>query len=264
MNVPTISAPLLWYFRRIVRGYFRRHFHGVRISGAERLVSDGGPLIIYANHSSWWDPMVLVLLGGRFLPRLKHYAPMDAEALDRYAILKRLGIFPVVMKTQRGAVQFLKMGEAILASGGVLWVTPQGMFVDGRERPLVFKPGLAALAQRVAERGGSCTVLPLAIEYSFWDERLPETLLHIGQPVRVAATNADGVQERLIAALETAMDELRGLSQSRDAGRFTTLIGGRAGAGGFYALGERIRAAIRRKPYRAEHTATAKTNSVGE
>jgi 1-acyl-sn-glycerol-3-phosphate acyltransferase len=264
MNVPKISAPLLWFFRRTVRRYFRRQFHGVRISGAERLVGDGGPLIIYANHSSWWDPMVLMLLGKRFFPRLKHYAPMDAEALDRYAIFKRLGIFPVVMKTSRGAVQFLKMGEAILASGGVLWVTPQGRFVDGRERPLVFKPGLAALAQRVAERSGSCTVLPLAIEYAFWDERVPETLLRIGQPVQVTAMDTEDVQERLVAALEIAMDELRALSQLRDAGRFTTLIGGTVGTGGFYALGERIRAVIRRKPYRAEHTATVETNSVGE
>ena len=45
----------------------------------------------------------------------------------------------------------------------MLWVTPQGEFVDARTRPLEFKPGLAALAARVARVEGGCTVLPLAI-----------------------------------------------------------------------------------------------------
>ena len=44
---------------------------------------------------------------------------MDAAALERYGILKRVGVFGVEMKTARGAAQFLRTGLAILASGGV-------------------------------------------------------------------------------------------------------------------------------------------------
>jgi 1-acyl-sn-glycerol-3-phosphate acyltransferase len=270
MAVPPISAPLLGFFRHIVRGYFRRHFHAVRISGAARFVHDGGPLILYANHSSWWDPMVSFLLASRLLPEKKHFAPMDAAALRRYGILKHLGIFPVEMKTARGAAQFLRVGESILQSGGVLWVTPQGRFVDARQRPLTFKPGLAGLARRVAEHQGACTILPLAIEYPFWDERLPETLLHVGEPVRLVGANLDSpeIQARLIAALETSMDELKELALLRDANYFETLLGGKAGSGGFYALGQRMKAFVRRRPYEAEHTRPAKastgTGAVGE
>ena len=270
MAVPKISAPLLTFFRRVVRRYFRRQFHAVRISGAERFVHDGSPLIVYANHSSWWDPMVSVLLAGRLLPHLNHFAPMDADALERYGLLKHLGIFPVEMKTARGAVQFLRVGEAILASGGVLWVTPQGRFVDSRQRPLEFKPGLAGLARRVAERQGRCTILPLAIEYPFWDERLPETLMHFGAPIRLsgAASSAGEIQASLLAALEEAMAHLQALAITRDASRFHTLLGGNAGAGGFYSLGQRLKALIQRRPYQPEHTSTAATiakiSAVGE
>ena len=175
MDAPHISKPVLGFFRRIVRGYFGRHFRAVRVSDAGRFASVGaGPLIVYANHSSWWDPMVLTLLAARYMRGRAHYAPMDASALARYGILKHVGVFGVEMKTARGAAQFLRTGLAVLGQGGVLWVTPQGRFADARERPLAFKPGLAALASRVK---GGCTVLPLAIEYAFWDERLPETLL---------------------------------------------------------------------------------------
>ena len=230
------------------------------------MVSDGSPLIVYSNHSSWWDPMVLVFLAERFFSHQRHYAPMDAEALNRYAILKRLGIFPVEMKTQRGAVQFLRVGEAILNGGGVLWVTPQGRFVDARQRPLAFKPGMAALARRVAEHGGRCTLLPLAIEYPFWDERVPETLLHIGTAVHVTEKNSsvEDIQAELTSALEIAMDELKAQALQRDPARFTTLLGGNAGSGGFYALSQRIRAFVRRQPYQPEHTVTAKVDAVAE
>jgi 1-acyl-sn-glycerol-3-phosphate acyltransferase len=252
MNKPHISAPLLWYFRRIANGYFRRHFRAVRVSHAERFRSlQQGPLIVYGNHSSWWDPMVSVLLAERLMPARQHYAPMDAEALERYGILKHIGIFGVDMHSIRGAARFLRTGLDLLAAGGVLWVTPQGRFVDVRERPLVFKPGLASLASKVP---GGCTVLPLAIEYTFWDERLPETLLHFGEPIFVDGTIDANVEERLEAGMLEAMETLKQKAMTRDPRHFSLLKAGRAGTGGYYELGQRILAKLRGRPYQAEHT----------
>lgn len=255
MEVPAISKPVLSFFRRIVRGYFRRHFRAVRIASPERFAALQGPVIVYANHSSWWDPMVSVLLAANLMPQRQHYAPMDAVALEKYGLLKWLGIFPVEMNSARGAVQFLRTGEAILKSGGVLWITPQGRFADPRQRPLEFKPGMAALAARVAAATGSCTLLPLAIEYPFWDERLPETLLYVAEPLLVLANeSAESVQQRSLAALEAALDELQRRSLARDPAGFEVLSRGTLGAGGFYALGKRARAFLLRQPYIPEHT----------
>jgi 1-acyl-sn-glycerol-3-phosphate acyltransferase len=254
MNVPAISQPILRFFRFIVRGYFRRHFRAVRVLHAERFTSIEGPVIVYANHSSWWDPMVSVLLAARCMPGRKHYAPMETAALEKYGIMKRIGIFPVEATTSRGAVQFLRTGEAILLSGGVLWVTPQGRFADVRERPLTFKAGMAALAARVAANVGTCTLLPLAIEYPFWDERLPETLLCFGEPVvALAGESSEAIQERSIAALEQTLDELKGKSLKRNSIGFEVLMQGRLGTGGFYAIGKRMKAFVTRRPYVPEH-----------
>jgi 1-acyl-sn-glycerol-3-phosphate acyltransferase len=260
VDAPHISKPILGFFRRIVRGYFRRHFRAVRIVGAKRFIgsgADGGPLIVYANHSSWWDPMVQVLVAGKLMPERDHYAPMDASALQRYGILKRIGVFGVETRTARGAAQFLRTGLQVLDQGGVIWVTPQGRFADHRERPLEFKPGLAALASKVK---GGCTVLPLAIEYTFWDERLPETLLYFGQPVQVEKDSTESVQDRLEWALVQAMDELRELALRRNPNDFETLHHGRVGTGGFYEVGQRIWAVLRRRSYQAHHTAMPERN----
>jgi 1-acyl-sn-glycerol-3-phosphate acyltransferase len=263
MNAPPISLPALRLFRRIVRGYFRRHFHAVRISGASGFSalakSNAGPVIVYANHSSWWDPMVSVYLAERFMSARQHYAPMDAIALERYAVLKHVGIFGVEMNSVRGAVTFLRTSETILVSGGVLWITPQGRFVDSRARPVEFKPGLSALASRVAASIGRCTVVPLAIEYPFWDERLPECLLHFGQPVRVqSGHDPEILQPRLVHSLEVAMNNLSAIAMQRDARSFDTLSHGKLGTGGFYGGWQRLKAFLTRRPYHAEHTTILK------
>jgi 1-acyl-sn-glycerol-3-phosphate acyltransferase len=253
MALPSISRPVLWFFRRIARGYFRRHFSAVRLSrGSDLTGLTAERLIVCGNHSSWWDPMVLILLGERLLPGRRHYAPMDAAALEHYGIFRQLGVFGVEMKTARGAAQFLRTGKSIVESGGVLWVTPQGRFADTRERPLGFKPGLAALAAKLE---GGCTVVPLAIEYTFWNERLPETLLRLGEPVTVHGGNPEEVQEAIEAALLKTMEALKRDAITRDPAAFSLLQDGTVGTGGFYEPIQRMWAWLRRKPFVPAHSA---------
>ena len=247
-RIPKISQPLLQWFRWIVRRNFEQGFHAVRLQGMERLPSADGPVLIYANHSSWWDPMVAFLLSGE---------PMDATALLRYKILRWMGVFPVEISSARGAVQFLRTGEAILRDGGVLWVTPQGRFADVRERPVEFKPGIAALAARIP----GCAVLPLAIEYVFWDERTPEALLQLGEPVVVGeGERPDVLETRLKRALEETMSEMQERAMSRDAERFERgLVRGRVGVGGMYGFGKRVKALVTRTAYQPEHSVPGST-----
>ena len=244
MDVPHISPLVLRFFRRIVRGYFRRHFTAVRLSRASLLNHlPDRRLIVYANHGSWWDPMICVLLGEALMPERAHFAPMDAEVLAGYGILKRVGVFGVQMATARGAANFLRGGMKILASEGVLWITPQGRFADARERPLSFKLGMAALAVKTPE---GCTVQPLAIEYVFWNRRLPEVLLHFGEAVRVQGGDTRDANPRLETALLEAMETLQKLALARDESAFIELAHGQRGSGGFYSIFERLRAKLRR------------------
>jgi len=250
-DIPAISTVTLRLFQRVVRSYFRRHFRAVMVQQKELLAQATGPLIVYANHSSWWDPMVSILLAQMLLPGRRHYAPMDADALKKYPILRKLGIFPVEMSSARGAAQFLRTSQAILADGGVVWITPQGRFADPRETELGFKPGLGALAVRVPE----VKLLPLAIEYTFWNERLPETLLRFGQPVAMEAGTSSGqATKQLEISLAAVMQELRSASLLRDARAFDVLLTGARGTGGLYALGRRVRSVFTREKLPMDHT----------
>ncbi len=195
--------------------------------------------------------MLIVLLGDLLLPHRQHYAPIDSRALEQYPVLRKLGIFPVEMGSPRGAAQFLRTAEAVLRSGGVLWLTPQGRFADPRDMPLAFRPGLAALALRMPE----VPLLPLAVEYTFWDERLPEALLHFGEITHVArdVSTASATRE-LEDALARSMYALQQAAIARNPAAFKTMFTGARGTGGVYAMIRRLGSIVRRRPVRLDHT----------
>jgi 1-acyl-sn-glycerol-3-phosphate acyltransferase len=252
---PRPSRALLRFFDLYLYFFIRRHFHALRLAGAEHWPGSAQqagetPLLVCLNHPSWWDPLSAIVLSRWLEPAADHYAPMDAVAFGRYGILSKLGLFPVEQGTRRGAVQFLRAGSAVLrATNSVLWITPQGDFTDVRARPVVFRAGLSALLRQVPR----VTILPLALEYTFWDERLPEALALLGEPVHCSATDTGDAGEKVAAALGRTQDQLAELSAHRDAKLFTSVLAGSAGTGGIYGVWQRLRALLRGERFDAEH-----------
>jgi phytoene desaturase len=251
--LPRPSAWLLRLFTRYVRRYLTRNFRALRLSrGGRPEVPAEGPLVIVLNHPSWWDPLVAIVLKDLF-PRHSHYAPIGAAALGRYRFFERLGFFGVEQGTRQGALAFLRTGAAVLARPDTaLWVTAQGRFTDPRERPVRLRPGVAHLLRRL--EGG--VVLPLALEYPFWEERYPEALARFGTPVPIGRGRDRPVDDwlgRIEAGLGATQDALAAEARRRDPKAFEVLVGGKAGVGGVYDLWRRLRAWLRGGRFRSAH-----------
>lgn len=205
------------WFAAYSKRYLGRHFHSVRLSLAQHSrIDPEAPLIVYLNHASWWDPLTCLVLHQTLFPDRVGYAPIDARQLERYRIFCGLGFFGVDPRSARGGVRFLRTADAILQQPrSVLWLTPQGRFCDVRERPVVVLPGLAHLALRHP----SAQLLPLALEYLFWQDRLPEVLARLG-PIRLgrevsAASSLDDMRDALGRLLAEVQDGLSAESQQQ-------------------------------------------------
>lgn len=252
--LPQISRSLLTWFTWYARGYLRRHFHALRVSRSTPAPESEAPIVLFCNHASWWDPLLCLVLKSDFFPKRDAYAPIDATMLEKYRFFKGLGFFGVEPETARGAAAFLRMGEAILqAPSGLLAVTPQGRFADVRERPVRFKAGLGHLAAR-AERA---LFVPVAIEYTFWDERLPEALIRFGEPLATEGESraSDEWTKLFEQSLERTQEALAIEAQARDARAFETVLRGGAGQGGVYDLWRSARARLRGERFNQEHSA---------
>ncbi len=230
-------------FAAYSRRYMRRHFQTIRVLKSGLPSSNiACPVVIYLNHAAWWDPLVCLRLAQKYFSDRASYAPIDAAALQKYGFFKHLGFYGVEQQSARGAMTFVRTTCAILSSSrNVVWLTPQGRFMDVRERPLRLERGIGELAARLE----NVLFLPLAIEYAFWTEPRPEILVSFGEPTIPGNDSPRSAQEWtkfFNNALEEVQDELAARSCRRDPGEWRVLEQGTSGVSVIYDTWRRLRA----------------------
>ncbi len=245
------SEVLFRLFALYLRWYTSRHFHALRISRTGLPRAGQGPLIVYSNHPSWWDPTLYILLCDRLFPGRAGYGPMDSAALRKYRVFERMGIFGVDLDSPRGAATFLRTCLAALERpGGMLWITAEGAFTDPRTRPVTLRPGLAHLARRIP----GATILPLALEYTYWNESRAEALVRFGTPIATGRTGSVAEWNTWLQdALTETMDALAAESATRNPALFSPLVRGVAGVGGIYDRWRWLRATMRGQRFDPTH-----------
>ena len=251
-TLPPVAKRQLGCFTRYVRWYLPRTFHGLhllRLTDIEKL--NGAPLLVCLNHPSWWDPLIALYLSQRFFPGRHHVAPIAAASLARYKFFERLGFFGIEPHSRRGASRFLKMGQAVLKQvNGAFWVTAQGEFTDARW-PVVLERGIGHLARRA----GRFAMLPVALEYTFWNERYPEAFACFGHPIVGSGGDRSSADWNALFtnALQATVDALSCKVQLRCASAFEPLFAGSAGVGGVYDFWRAARARLQGKRWQPEH-----------
>lgn len=216
--------------------------------------------IIYANHASWWDPLVCLTLMQKLFPGYSIFAPIEATMLEKYRIFRRLGFFGVERGSVRGALQFIATSKAILNTPmNLLVITPQGRFADVRERPLQFEGGVGHLASQLP----GTIFLPCAVEYTFWEENQPEILVNFGEPLELTQVMG-GVGSSLPAdpniytkmleeKLGDALDILATESVKREVSNYEVLWSGDGGRIGFYDRWRAMMAKLRGEHFQRKH-----------
>ncbi|HWL80132.1 MAG TPA: lysophospholipid acyltransferase family protein [Roseomonas sp.] len=237
--------------------FFRRHMRALRVPEwgmPER--PEGVPLVVFANHPSWWDGVAFMLLSRRLFPGRRMFIPMEAAALARYRFMRRLGVFGVDTANPRGAAAFLRIARRVLAPerDDMLWMNAPGRFADARERPVPIAPGLT----RLAELAPQACFVPLALEYPFWTERKAEMLAAFGPPLHGAALQAmprEARAEALATALAGVMDRLAAEAIRREPARFRVVEQGKEGMGGLYDRWRQLRARLAGRRFDPRHEA---------
>lgn len=278
-ELPRIQQPLMRGFRKFNRIFLRKHFHTVAanlelLKSAEIAAQDA--LVVYANHASWWDPLMALYMADRLFPDFKMFAPIDADAFEKYRMFGRMGFFPVARDSLKGAKDFLRVSRNILSQSGTsIWITPEGRFSDVRDHSAALMPGMAHLALQLsskhvgqvpADSGQVNRVwfLPAAIEYVFWEERLPEALVRFGKPMHTQETSTPSKetwQERLTQGLREAQRELAEQVVARDSSAFEVLLQSKSGTFFVYDWWRIVRSRMLGKQLDVDHSALLKEGS---
>lgn len=243
-------------FHRFLRPYLRRQFGAIAVATSNRpdqFDFGGEPLVIFSNHPSWWDPVVAHFLNDQLLPARQFRAPIDAGALAQYQVFERLGFFGVQSGTRSGATTFLRTASAVLDSpDDALWITPEGRFADVRDTNAELMPGLAHVCHKAA-RGYA---VALALEYVFWNERLPMCLARFSAPIDLSdpsLRDKSAMLDRMAATLRTTQSELSTDAVARSPEPFENLLIGKSGSGFVYDFFRRLKSLFTGKRFVARH-----------
>ncbi|KAB3535951.1 glycerol acyltransferase [Bacillus safensis] len=172
-------------FRRIFSLYLERyllhkHFRCVMMKGTvdpnEKL-----PVLYIANHSSWWDGLIIFLLTEK-ASELDHYMMMEEKQLKQYAFFRKLGAFPVQKKNLKSVKQALMTAKENMQAGGAVWLFPQGKIMHQDMRPLELEGGASFLVRQFEQ----VVVKPVTLHYTFNQFQKPTVSAVFGEDTLVS------------------------------------------------------------------------------
>lgn len=182
-----------WKIRRGLDGHWVRGLDGLRAELAR------GPVLLAANHVSWWDGLLMYAVNVALGADAR--VIVAADSVRRMPFLRAGGA--IAMEPGAAAWGALREAERHLSGPGrLVWIFPQGRQRPASVRPLAFSRGLVLLAKR-----SGAAVVPVSLDYPFRAASVPAAAMVFGDAVGVA-----GVER----AVEEGLDAIRAWADAAD------------------------------------------------
>ena len=181
---------LPWRARRLI----------TRIVDMPGAVPGDAPVLLVANHTSWWDGFLLRDVQRTLRPRSPLYSVMTAHELERNPFLRRIGAVPLEQTSSGSVLTMLRAlrGVARDRRGVTISYFPQGRIAPAWQRPLGFHRGVELVVRAVQP----CWIIPVGLHIEPLNRTKPTAFISAGAPMR-----ADGAG--------VTVDDLEGLVTQR-------------------------------------------------
>lgn len=177
------SSRLAWRAFDAVFGPWMERRVRVHLAAAAHLVEPAFPLVLVANHESWWDGFLLRKVQRALRPEARFHAAMLERELAPRPFLRLLGGLGMEPGSVSASRRFLRSLRALRRDdpSAVLAYFPQGVIRPGSPSPLGFRPGVV----RVAETLAPATVVPVGILLLPGRTPRTEAYVSVGTPLAV-------------------------------------------------------------------------------
>lgn len=152
-------------------------------AGLPRGLPKDVPLLLAANHVSWWDPFTLREVQRALRPSAPFFTVMLEAELARRPFFRRLGVVgldPASPASLRACIRQLKRLLDERPDGSVCFF-PQGRIWPSFKRPLGFRPGISLVAREL----GAMMILPVGLHLEPLSATRPTVFASAGEPMRV-------------------------------------------------------------------------------
>lgn len=182
------------------RPWMRLRIADVLVANVPRALPPDRPLLLAANHVSWWDGFILRHLQRMVRPEAPLYSVMTRRELRRFPFLARMGavgIDPTGTASIARTVQELERRVAERPDSVIAYF-PQGEIRPSFRRPLGFQRGVELFARRL-----DALVVPVGLHVEPLAKPTPTFFVSAADPLPTApsATALEALVEEQLDAL---------------------------------------------------------------
>jgi 1-acyl-sn-glycerol-3-phosphate acyltransferase len=201
------ASPSLFALRLFEMAFlpWMRRRLSVHVAGLPRTLAPDLPLLVVANHISWWDGFVLRELHRILRPRSSLRVLMTSAEYRRNPVLGWIAAMPMQPGSPGSVLRAFRELRRLRdrEPSMVTLFFPQGRIWPSQRRPLGFERGVTTLARFLAP----VTILPVALHLEPLAAARPSFFAVAGSP-RVLQAGEREDAARLEAVVEAELDRL--------------------------------------------------------
>ena len=153
----------------------KRNFNSIKIEG--NFHDTGKPILIIANHVSWWDGFWISYYSIKVLKRKIHFMMLE-DQLKKHWYLKYVGAYSI-KKNGRGVVESLMCTKELLKdSGNMVFLFPQGEIKSMHNGSIKFKQGIDRI---ISKSSPDLQVLFIANFIDYFSNQKPNLFMYINK-----------------------------------------------------------------------------------
>lgn len=161
------------FFKLYVAWIIRRNFHKVHVMG--QFLDQHKPVLVIANHISWWDGFWTVHLILKVFHRKFHFMMLE-DQLRKERILSLTGGFSI-KKGSRSIIESLKYTIELLSDKrNLVLLFPQGKFTSIYDPSFQFEKGLERIIQEV---NGKAQIFFQANLIDYFSHKKPSLFIYL-------------------------------------------------------------------------------------
>jgi len=194
-------SPLAWRLFDLAFGFrMRMGVRAIRLAGLPADLPESDPVLLAANHVSWWDGFLLRRLQLALRPRGSFHVVMLEKELGKRPFLRLLGGMGLSPGSATSLRRLLRELAAVRRDrpDGVVLFFPQGRIWPSYRRPLGFMGGVRLVARALAP----VTVLPVGLHLEPGQHPASTAFVSVGPPMQA---RPDALPDP--SALERAVQE---------------------------------------------------------
>jgi 1-acyl-sn-glycerol-3-phosphate acyltransferase len=209
--MPAEVAGLVARYSRAAFGSFDLFFRPWRASrlttapimGLPAELPAGRPLLLVANHTSWWDGFLVRDVHLALRRTAPMYTVMNRAELERLPFFRLLGAVPLEVGSSSSLLRLLRcLRTAVRARpySSVVYF-PQGRIWPAWKRPLGFLGGVELVTRALAP----CCILPIGIHIESLNHARPTAFVSVGPVISYPEQQATSqvLEDAVSAQLDT-------------------------------------------------------------